>query len=112
MTLTPILDRQYAAPAQPPFRRSPALVIGAAFGLALVFIKENFHNGPGFNPLAALAVLIAGLSCGTVLHELGHVAAGIAVGFEFRRILAGPWMLTKEVRGYSLRFVPNHIFGG
>jgi hypothetical protein len=111
LSLTPILDRQCAAPAQPPFKRARALVIGAAIGLALAFIMPgNFHNG--FTSLAAVAVWIAGLFCGTLLHELGHVAAGIAVGFEFRRILAGPLMLTRELRGYSLRFVPNHIWGG
>ena len=113
MSPTPILDRQQTAPAQPPVKRARSLAIGAAIGLALLFIPGNFlNNTSSFTPLAEVAVFFAGLFCGVLLHELGHVAAGIAVGFEFRRILAGPWMLTRETCGYSLRFVPNHLLGG
>ena len=116
MSPTPILDRQQTAPAQPPVKRARALAIGAAgaaIGLALGFIPGNFRdNASSFTPLVEVAVFAAGLFCGVLLHELGHVAAGLAVGFEFRRILAGPWMLTRETCGYSLRFVPNHLLGG
>ena len=87
MSPTPILDRQQTAPAQPPVKRTRSLAIGAAIGLALLFIPGNFLNNASFTPLAEVAVFCAGLFCGVLLHELGHVAAGIAVGFEFRRIL-------------------------
>jgi hypothetical protein len=105
MSPTPILDRQQAAPAQPPVKMARYFATGAALGLALLFIPGN----SSFTPLAEVAVFLAGLYWGVLLHELGHVAAGIAVGFEFRRILAGPFVLTRELLGYSLRFVPSHI---
>ena len=105
MSPTPILDRQQAAPAQPPVKQARYLAIGAALGVVLLFISGN----SSFTPLPDLAVFLAGLYSGVLLHELGHLAAGIAVGFDFRQILAGPFVLTRGLLGYSLRFVPNHI---
>src|SRR5262245_18967 len=99
MSPTPLLDRQDAVPAQPPVKRARALVIVAAIGFMLLFVRDKFPNSDGgFTPSAEFAVFIASLFCGVLLHELGHVVAGIAVGFEFRRVMAGPWMLTKESR--------------
>ena len=80
MSPTPILDRQQPAPAQPwpkpNWRRG--VVVGALLGLAVVFLPGN---AAAAQVLPAVATFLAALFVFVVLHELGHAAAGLAVGF-------------------------------
>ncbi|HTX36829.1 MAG TPA: hypothetical protein VME43_17490 [Bryobacteraceae bacterium] len=108
---TPLLNRQQ--PISQPRRRGRAisLLLGLAGGLAGFF-------APALASPASLAAwligFLAALSAGVLLHELGHLAAGILADFEFHQILAGPWMVTKEMvtgesSGYQVRFLPRRI---
>jgi hypothetical protein len=110
MSPTPILDRQRVPPAPPPVKTGQSLAIGAAIGLVIVFLPGGVLTG-NVSASWVLAGLLPALFCGILAHELGHLTAGLMVGFEFRRILVGPWMLTRESRGWRLRFVPSRILG-
>jgi hypothetical protein len=64
-----------------------ARAIEAVIGLAMVILPANLMEPPtGFEPAPGYLGFVGGLFLGVLLHELGHVAAGLAVGFEFRRI--------------------------
>jgi hypothetical protein len=114
MSPTPILDRQQPARAtnQRKTHRGRWLALGAAIGLLLVFLPSNLQRPLNWLTPIVLLFFIIALFCGILIHETGHLVAGLAVGFEFRRILVGPLMLTRELRGYRLRFVPNRLLAG
>jgi len=47
------------------------------------------------------------------IHELGHVLAGLGVGFEFRMYTVGPLMIEKEESRLKLKWNRNlNLFGG
>src|ERR1700691_455696 len=115
MSPTPILDRHQPTAQQPRVKwlHWRWLALGGVIGLALPVVTRNTaYDVSGFDPLAGIAGFVGGFFCCVLLHELGHVAAGLLAAFEFRRVAAGPWVLTRKSRGYSLRFVPNRILGG
>ena len=114
MSPTPILDRQQSAPAanQRKIHRGRWIAVGATVGLLLSFMPGNLQQARGYLTPFVFAAFCVALFCGILLHELGHLVAGLAVGFEFRRILVGPVMFTRESRGYRLRFVTNRLFAG
>jgi hypothetical protein len=107
MSATPILDRQQPPPAPPKTNRWRGLAIGAVVGLAIVLIA-----GDTLTPLNVLVAMVPALFLGILAHELGHVAAGLIAGFEFRRLLVGPLALTREARGYRLRFIGGRFLAG
>jgi hypothetical protein len=109
MSPTPILDRQQPAPAMPPANRKWSLAIGAALGLSVVLLSGRYQFG---DPLLVLAFMAPAMYLLVLFHELGHVAAGLLVGFEFRRVLVGPCTFTHEPTGYRLRFHGGRWFGG
>jgi len=108
MSPTPILNREQPLPRAKQERGWP-LLIGAVLGLLLVVLDVDFREilPPGnvmligFLPAFFVAVLV---------HELGHVAAGLSVGFELRMLVVGPLRLIRESRRWKLRFIPSHIF--
>jgi hypothetical protein len=113
MSPTPILDRQQPLPPDPPAKVWRARAIGAFIGLAIVILPATLMEHPtGFEPVLGYFGFLGGLFLGVLLHELGHVSAGLVVGFEFRRILAGPFMLTREAGGYRFRFLWKRIIAG
>lgn len=75
----------------------PALILWGIMALLLITLLVRF--------LACLIVSI-------IAHELGHAAAGFIVGWEFRGILSGPFLFTKESRGWRFRFLPRRLLGG
>ena len=115
MSPTPILDRQQAAPVPKPRRKVHFWrwsAVGAVVGLALGLVWGHSLD-PIMGPLPMVfAGFFGGLFCGILLHELGHLVAGLAVGFEFRRMLVGPLLLTKELRGFRFSFVGNRLLAG
>lgn len=113
MSPTPILDRQQLLPPPPREKRVLSYAIGAALGVALLFLPHSLVSDPDpLAPLLFLAGFLGGFFFGILFHEIGHLLAGLAVGFEFRRILAGPLMLTRESRGYRLRFLRGRMIAG
>jgi len=104
---TPLLDRLTPLPA--PRRRSRWLpwIIGGLLGVMLDAFAIYFDTLDLLPPW--LGVFFAGLFAGVVLHESGHLAAGIFAGFDFYQIVFGPFMISKEARGFKFRFLPRRI---
>lgn len=47
-----------------------------------------------------------------LLHEVGHLIAGVAVGFAFRQFAVGPFVLTREIGGLRFHFATARLLGG
>lgn len=105
---TPLLNRE--RPLALPRKRNIViqLLAGAAFGVALNTFGRRISIGLFDFPAATMAFLAA-MFLGVLIHELGHVAAGILAGFEFSQLLVGPCLLCRESGGHKLRFVPKRI---
>jgi hypothetical protein len=104
---TPFLDRETLLPKPKRRTRLFPVLVGTLIGLAGDYLAMR-TDSIGFWALWVLGFLPA-LFLGILLHELGHLVAGRLAGFEFYRILAGPWMLARESSGYKLRFLPKRI---
>lgn len=98
---TPILDRQKPAlPHAPSHPRRPSisnLVSLSLFGLLLITVLAQ---------IAAWALVCV------IIHECGHLLAALAVGWEIRFFLAGPFAFTKESEGWRFRFLPRELLKG
>ncbi|WP_299452900.1 site-2 protease family protein [uncultured Microscilla sp.] len=66
------------------------------------FLQDNLYAPSLYHKLALLPVLLGVVLLVLIVHEGGHVLAGWWVGFEFRMVTVGPFMLQKE--GEKIRF--------
>jgi hypothetical protein len=112
---TPILDREQPPPmatSKKWFRWLPVLV-GAVIGGLLGFLEFDLHKLWAFVPGKALLVgFIPAFYLGVLLHELGHLVAGLSAGFELRALMVGGVLLTREAQGWKVRFSPRSIVVG
>ena len=95
---TPILDSGILPPRAR--RRSVASTIagllgGFCFGLIIVVALGDQDGGRANNGLGLL-IFFCALFFSTVIHELGHLLAGWALGFRFRSLSIGPFSLRRE----------------
>jgi hypothetical protein len=68
-------------------------------------LEHVLHPLDGFNlPQIVLAFILAQLVA-IILHELGHVFAGLVVGFKFKAIQTGPIFISRENRKFKVRFL-------
>jgi hypothetical protein len=117
VSTTPILDREQPLPKQ---KRSTWLSIGlgVVLGIVLIILDEygmlpKVEVFPSRVTAPQLFIAFALSFCAVVLvHELGHVMAAFASGFEIRGVNVGAFVLTKEARRWRLRIVPRRIFAG
>jgi len=66
---------------------------------------DNFFNGyGGRSPLLFFSSYFLILFLVIAIHELGHVAGGLAVGFHFQRVRIGPLILAKSPHGLKFSF--------
>ncbi len=121
MSNTPILDREQPLPEAKKSKLWLRLlvglaigsVIGGAIGAVLAFLDVDFDRLAAFLPGRTLLLgFLPGFYLGVLLHELGHVAAGLSVGFELRSLMVGAFLLTRETRGWKVRFIPRRILAG
>lgn len=104
MSVTPLLDREQPLPEAKPGRWASRarLLAGGIIGAAIV----NFQIVHTFQDVSAwklsLDILLA-LYLAILVHELGHVIAGWAAGFELRGLAVGGFLLERQVRGWRLR---------
>lgn len=79
--------------------------IGVAGGLTLILSYQEFI-APSSNSKAwiALALLLPICAAHVALHELGHAAAGLAVGMELRAFSLGPIQWERQSRGWNARW--------
>jgi hypothetical protein len=85
--------------------------VGAGLGYAGHWLGgEARTTAPGLawtDLLAMLPALLLALWVTLALHELGHVLAGLAVGFEFRLFVVGPLMLEREAGQFRFKWNRN-----
>lgn len=104
-------DKQPAAIAERPEPVSHVLVIVASLALVVYFshLIRQFAVAQGLpanvSGRLGLQWIIAGQLVFTLLHELGHLLAAWATGFQFHQINVGPVTLTERPGGsWALRF--------
>jgi hypothetical protein len=115
MTDTPILNREQPPPAATlrKGRRGwlPLLLVGAAIGGLLDFADSDMLRIlPGAQAL--LIGFIPALYFSILVHELGHVVAGLSAGFELRALMVGAVVLTRQAQGWKCRVIPRRILVG
>jgi hypothetical protein len=111
MSQTPILDREQPLPAvKKKFKVWLGLLLGAAIGGLLAF-RDDPAGAPAADPVW-LIILLPAFYFGVLVHELGHLVAGLGVGFELRTLAVGPILVAREARGWKLRFTPRRFLVG
>jgi Peptidase family M50 len=112
---TPILDCEEPVPAVRVKRRyrycRRGVLAGGAVGLYLAFAGRPLPN-PAESPLYLMLGCLLAFYIAVLVHELGHLIAGIASDFEFHGIGVGLFSLNKVARGFRLRIVPRRIVTG
>jgi hypothetical protein len=101
-TTTPILDRVIPLPTRPkPTRKATALqmTVGAVIGggLCYTIISSTSNLGPFF-PLIFIFNLYASIYLGIIIHEVGHLLAGILSGYRVNFIRVGPIQINPPFR--------------
>jgi len=111
MSQTPILDGEQPLPVRK-IRWVPALLVGFALGGLLIALERTRGSPEPLIPPQAFALSLPALYVVILLHELGHLIAARAVGFELRTFMAGAFLFNKEAGGWRFRFVPRHLLWG
>src|ERR1039457_2597807 len=87
------------------------VLAGGAVGLYLAFAGRPLPN-PAESPLFLMLGCLLAFYIAVLVHELGHLVAGIASAFEFHGIGVGVFLLNKSARGFKVRIVPRRIVAG
>ena len=115
MSKTPILDCEEPVPdvrLKRGYRYCRMGVLaGGAVGLYLAFAGRPLPN-PAESPLFLMLGCLLAFYIAVLVHELGHLVAGIASAFEFHGIGVGVFLLNKSARGFKVRIVPRRIVVG
>jgi hypothetical protein len=112
-SLTPILDFQKPLPLPLEKRVTGVAATPFLFLIGAIAVSEN--NAAFVIPFG----IVLALFLSTVVHELGHLAAGRAVGMRFKGVLIGPFAVQHSrtrwqfrltrfwVRGFAYMSVPK-----
>lgn len=116
MSNTPILDCEQPVPAVK-VHRLLSVFLGLVLGIVLIESERSGLLGQGafLNFLSSPARLIGCLVAfyiAVLLHELGHVGAAMATGFELRGLAVGLFLLSRKASGWRFQIVPRRIFYG
>lgn len=91
-----------------PFPLSRIILLLAFAGLTgyffVYFFKGSFTAASMWYRLALFIEMLGAMLLSLAIHEVGHVLAGLGVGFEFRMISVGPFMLQKEDKKIRFRW--------
>lgn len=96
------------------------IVVMAGVGLLVGYLAGRFFaQGQAHAPLpweqklAVLPIFVVAMFMALALHELGHVIAGLMVGFKFRMYIVGPFMIEREAGRLRFKWNRNlNLFGG
>jgi hypothetical protein len=112
MSKTPILDREQPLP-KVKSKKWLGLLLGGAAGGLIIFLGLDSNKIEAFLPFRSLLIgFLPALYLGVLVHELGHVLAGLSAGFELRMLSVGALFLTRETAGWKIRFFPRRIVAG
>ncbi len=111
MSQTPILDGEQPLPIRK-VHWVLALLIGFAIGGVLIAL-DRARGSPGpLIPPRGFPLFILALYIAVFVHELGHLIAGMFLGFELRTFMVGVFLFTKEGGGWRFRFRLRNLFWG
>ena len=111
MSDTPILDREQPLPmVKKRFKAWHGLLLGAVIGVLLAGSTNVLPDPPASSGLV-FVFGFAAIYFGVLVHELGHLLAGLSVGFDPRVFAVGQLYLRREERRWKLQFIPTR-FGG
>jgi len=86
------------------------LLLGAAFGVSIALLGERYA---WFNRLGQACLLLLPAMYVTIfVHELGHLAAALAIGFRWREFAVGPVVVRRESGGLRWHFSLSRVFSG
>jgi hypothetical protein len=110
---TPILDCEEPVPQIQSRRWWLYGLLGAIVAAVLLGLVLGLYHKPWPTIHASLLkqLLIYELVffISVLVHELGHLVAGLAVGLEFSSLNVGIFLLDKQAHGYRLRLIPWRI---
>ena len=115
MSQTPLLNREQPPPAVKSrtrlLRYGLPLLVGGAIGILLDFFRvpKLLDRIPG---QALLIGFIPALYVGILVHELGHLVAGLSTGFELRALMVGAFLLAREAQHWKVRVISRRILAG
>lgn len=111
MSRTPILDGEQPLPVRK-VRWGLALLVGVALGGALIAIDHaRGTHEPLITPGGILFCFVA-FYIAVLMHETGHLVAGMVAGFEPRAFMVGAFFFHKEAGTWRLRFRPRYFLAG
>lgn len=92
--------------------RNLLALAAALFGLWWMLVVLTLPLGQrNFAPYFNIASIVLSPFLATVVHEVGHAAAGALVGYRIRRIEFGPFLVNFE-NGFHISFGPRTDLGG
>jgi hypothetical protein len=110
MVATPLLDRQEPVAVNPQSGGSGTVFV-AAMLVTLVVFRALESGATDFVVQVALAFIPA-LLAATLIHELGHLSAALAVGFRFRSFSVGPLIVRREAGVLRVQFALARLLAG
>lgn len=89
------------------------MLLGVLAGAGIVQVAPSFDPDSVLDhPLEFGLTLLGVYYLAILMHELGHLSAGLAVDFAFRQFAVGPFLLTKENGGLRFQFATTRLLGG
>jgi hypothetical protein len=87
--------------------------LGGATGGLLGILGLYSDKLGAFLPVQYLLIgFVPALYFGVLVHELGHVLAGLSAGFELRMLSVGAFFLTKKTQCWKIELLPRRIVSG
>jgi hypothetical protein len=120
--LLPAIPQSAAAPRAPRRNLVRSMLLGGAIGASLAML--GFWIGSRFASLYVLASLrelprngwalssaaLIAWFLSTLIHELGHIAAGVTQGFRFQLLVVGPFAVQRDGLTDRIRLGWNRQF--
>jgi peptidase M50-like protein len=105
LSSTPILDLQKPLPQ--PLENRVTGIAATPFLMLVGAIAMTENNSALAIPFGILAAMFLS----TVVHELGHIVAGLVFGMRFRGVLIGPFVLQRSRIGWRFRLTRFWVRG-
>lgn len=111
MSRTPILDGELPLPVRK-VRWGLGLLVGAALGGVLVAIDRATGSHAPLITLPGILFFFVAFYIAVLVHETGHLIAGLIAGFQPRGFMVGAFLFHKEAGAWRLRCRPRYVLAG